>query len=72
MARNLTPVEWTHSKLHGTLEMQVWSEMCLQPLEYGPLTNGGSSGFCIGAHVGGDGLDAGKILGTASLQIFAA
>ena len=35
-------------------------------------TTGGSSGFCIGTLVGGEGLDGRKILGTPSLKIFAA
>ena len=41
MARNPTPVEWTHSKLHGAIEMQTLvSNVLTTPLEFGPL-------FCI-------------------------
>ena len=61
----------------GQLKCKPWSEMRLQHhwnLAYFFLhccqTTGGSSGFCIGTLVGGDGLDARKILGTASLEIF--
>ena len=62
----------------GQLKCKPWSEIAYNTIGIWPIilhccqTTGGSSGFCIGTLVGGDGLDARKILGTASLETFAA
>ena len=64
VARNSTPVEWTHSIIYGVGEMQtlVWNVLTT-PLERGPLypiilhcyqTTGGSNRFCIGTLRGAD------------------